>query len=209
MMVFSSLQEAKRLWIKGEGFSMQNIFAGWDTNGNMAAKFNGASLCIARLAPQDYHRWHYPVSGKPGKRFGIDGEFYTVNPIAIRRNVDVYTKNKRVVCPIETKEFGLVILVAVGATMVGSINFVECACAKDKLPKGARSCVDGACVAGREVKKFDEHGYFAFGGSTTLILFQPGTIAFDADLMANSTNQLETLVRVGSSIGKATGVIPK
>ena len=40
---------------------------------------------------------------------------------------------------------------------------------------------------------------FAFGGSTTLVLFQPGAITFDADLLKNSNMQLETLVKVGTS----------
>ncbi len=32
----------------------------------------------------------------------IGGEYYTVNPIAVRKNVDVYTANKRCVVPIGT-----------------------------------------------------------------------------------------------------------
>jgi len=60
-------------------------------------------------------------------------------------------------------------------------------------------------MKGRELKKFDPHGYFAFGGSTVLLLFKPGSIELDSDLLANTKNHLETLVKVGESIGKATG----
>ena len=51
------------------------------------------------------------------------GTLYTVNPIAIRENVDVFTENKRTRVLIKTKEFGDVLFIAIGATMVGSINF--------------------------------------------------------------------------------------
>jgi len=53
-------------------------------------------------------------------------------------------------------------------------------------------------------RRFDECGWFAFGGSTTLVLFQAGAIAFDADLVTNTRNTLETLVKVGGRLGKAT-----
>jgi phosphatidylserine decarboxylase len=49
----------------------------------------------------------------------------------------------------------------------------------------------------------DEWGYFGFGGSTVLLVFEPGKVAFDADLRANSARPLETLIRVGQRIGVA------
>jgi len=170
--------------VKGEKFSVSNVFGGWDPAGEKAAAFTGGSMVISRLAPQDYHRWHWPVSGVVGRRFPIAGDYNTVNPIAIRRKVDVYTTNKRCICPIETKEFGTVVLVAVGAAMVGSILFDD---EKDE---------------GKAVRKFDPHGYFAFGGSTVLVFFKPGVIAFDKDLMDNSTKKLETIIKVGDRIGQ-------
>jgi phosphatidylserine decarboxylase len=47
----------------------------------------------------------------------------------------------------------------------------------------------------------DEHGYFAFGGSTILLLFQKNKITFDPDLVENSSKCLETIVKVGNSLG--------
>jgi len=198
--VFSSLDEAKKLWIKGDRFGVHNLLSDWGRDGKADA-YVGGSLCIARLAPQDYHRWHWPVTGLPGPRFMIDGGFDTVNPLAIRQNVNVYTDNKRCICPVETKEFGTVLLIAVGATMVGSIRF-DCDC--KTLPAGAYNC-DGKCREGKPVQKFAPHGYFAFGGSTVLLLFKPGTVVWDRDLLANSGKTIETLVKVGERIGTATG----
>jgi phosphatidylserine decarboxylase len=68
-----------------------------------------------RLAPQDYHRFHSPVKGKVGKMTMIDGEYYTVNPQAIRTMLDVYGENVRKVVPVESVEFGTVMTVWVGA----------------------------------------------------------------------------------------------
>lgn len=54
-----------------------------------------------------------------------------------------------------------------------------------------------------KIKKGDELGYFAFGGSTCLVLFKHGTISFDKDLMINSAKPIETLIKVGDRIGTA------
>lgn len=201
LMVFDNIEQAKEIWVKGRHFSISNVLSVADKDGSLTAKMTGGALVIARLAPQDYHRWHWPVTGKPGIRSPIAGEYNTVNPIAIRKDVDVYTENKRCICPIETEQFGSVILVAVAASMVGSIGFVKCKCAENREGRG---CEDGKCVAGEEVKRFDEHGWFAFGGSTVLLIFQPGVVAFDEDLKRNSRESLETLIKVGRRIGVAT-----
>jgi len=205
MMVFNSLDDATRLWIKGKHFTLGNLFGDWDKDGTMASRFNGGSLCIARLAPQDYHRFHSPVTGTLGLRHLLGKDYLTVSPIAVRK-VDVYTENKRVIVPIHTEHFGLVLFIAVAATMVGSIRF-DCTC--NPPPADGHCCEDGRCQVGRRVEKFTDLGCFAFGGSTTLVLFQPGSIHFDNDLMANSGQQLETLVKVGTSLGRATGKFKK
>lgn len=49
-----------------------------------AAKYEGGALGIFRLAPQDYHRFHIPVDGVLGEPKLVEGQYYTVNPMAIR-----------------------------------------------------------------------------------------------------------------------------
>lgn len=183
MVVFGSTAEATSIWVKGAKFTVESLLGPECTD--VAGLFLGGGFCLARLAPQDYHRWHAPVTGRLWRRHAIDGALFTVNPIAVRQaKPSIYTKNKREVYLIRTREFGLVAMVAVGATVVGSINTV--------------TPPDAFVVRGQN------HGYFAFGGSTVLVLFQPGTITFDADLLANSVRPLETYVRVGNRIGVAT-----
>jgi len=58
---------------------------------------------------------------------------------------------------------------------------------------------------GTDVKRMQEKGYFDFGGSTIVIMFQKDTVKFDADLKVNSAKGFETLVKVGETI--VTGVV--
>jgi phosphatidylserine decarboxylase len=53
MMVFPTITKATELWVKGQGFSVARLI-GDDVT---AKEFEGGSLGIFRLAPQDYHRY--------------------------------------------------------------------------------------------------------------------------------------------------------
>ncbi|PAN26432.1 hypothetical protein PAHAL_5G012000 [Panicum hallii] len=181
LMAFCSVDESTRLWIKGRKFSIEGLLG---TSAHSNALRNG-SLVIFRLAPQDYHRFHVPVSGTVEKFVEIPGCLYTVNPIAVNsKYCNVFTENKRVISIISTSEFGKVAFVAIGATMVGSITFLK--------------------NEGDYVHKGDEFGYFSFGGSTVICVFEKDAIQFDADLVANSERSLETLVSVGMTLGVST-----
>ncbi|KAL0365108.1 UNVERIFIED_CONTAM: Phosphatidylserine decarboxylase proenzyme 2 [Sesamum angustifolium] len=174
---FETASDAMRFWIKGRKFSIRGLLG---TEVSSSAFIDG--LVIFRLAPQDYHRFHVPVSGTIEKFVDIPGCLYTVNPIAVNsKYCNVFTENKRVVSLISTKEFGKVAFVAIGATMVGSITFSK--------------------KEGDYVKKGDEFGYFSFGGSTVICVFEKDTIKIDDDLLENSSRSLETLVSVGMKLG--------
>ncbi|KAJ3155707.1 hypothetical protein HDU86_004176 [Geranomyces michiganensis] len=175
--VFPTIDLAKKYWIKGHHFTLENLFQSAD----MAKRFDGGSLGIFRLAPQDYHRWHVPVSGVlSADKKVIPGTFYTVNPKAVKENLDVYTENSREVSMLVSPVFGQVAIVAVGAMLVGSIKQT----AKPGVP----------------LTRGEEMGYFEFGGSTVLVLFQPGTMKWDKDLIERSQQGMETLVKLGEKI---------
>jgi len=69
-------------------------------------------------------------------------------------------------------------------------------------------CQSHFSQAGSKVQRGEELGYFAYGGSTIVALFEPGMIEFDPDLVANSEPKtkgrfgIETLMKVGWSLGK-------
>ncbi|KAI9489700.1 phosphatidylserine decarboxylase-domain-containing protein [Zychaea mexicana] len=177
MMAFATIDDATRLWIKGIEFSVAKLL----DDPVEAEAFEGGALAIFRLAPQDYHRFHSPVDGKITDIKYISGQYYTVNPMAIRTTLDVYGDNARAVVTLETEAFGKVAVVLIGAMMVGSIVLT---------PK-----------TGDYLSRTDELGYFAFGGSTIVVLWEQDTLTFDRDLLENSEKTLETLVRVGNRIG--------
>ncbi|CAM6085605.1 unnamed protein product [Calypogeia fissa] len=180
LMAFNSSDDAARFWIKGRKFSIKGLLG----SDELAKDFRNGSIVIFRLAPQDYHRFHVPVSGVVGPIIHIPGHLYTVNPIAVNsKYCNVFTENKRAVSVLTSKEFGKVAFVAIGATMVGSITFGR--------------------QEGDVLKKGDEFGYFSFGGSTCICVFQENSIELDEDLVANSGKSLETLVCVGDSLGVA------
>lgn len=177
--VFNQMDAATKIWVKGRDFTIKRLLG--EAYPEDVERYTNGALGIFRLAPQDYHRFHIPVDGKMGVPKTIEGEYYTVNPMAIRSALDVYGENVRICVPIDSVAHGRVMVICVGAMMVGSTVITQ--------------------GAGAEVKRGDELGYFKFGGSTLLVLFEPGRMVFDQDLADNSKGALETLVRVGMSIG--------
>lgn len=162
--------------IKGHRFNVLSFLE--DTI--LAKKYDDGSLIVIRLAPYDYHRFHFPVSGKLSHVVKIDGDYYSVNPIALRRMVDIFCLNKREYVTISNPQFGDVIMAEVGATLVGSI---------------VQTYKSDTAVKGRE------KGYFKFGGSTVVLLFEKNKIRIDKDLLENTKKGFETSVKTGERIG--------
>jgi len=187
--VYQTTDLAKKFWIKGDEFDIPSLL-GVPADSDKALAFNDSSLAIFRLAPADYHRFHSPIDGEIGEIVHIPGQYYTVNPQAVNEvDFDVFTANTRSVLYMKHTHTGLpVAFVAIGALLVGSIAWTN----------GGQK--------GSTVKRGDELGYFAYGGSTIVALFPQSVIQFDADLVKNSEIPLETLVKVGYSIGKTVAV---
>ena len=57
---FPTVDLATKYWIKGFGFTLSKLLG----SDKLAEMFNGGSILIHRLAPQDYHRWYAPATGK-------------------------------------------------------------------------------------------------------------------------------------------------
>ena len=182
LMTFTSLSKATRAWVKGNRFSVEALLGG---DRELAARFEGGSMTIFRLAPQDYHCYHFPCNGKLVSTTFLPGKLYSVNPIVVQHErVNVFTENVRCVNLIESEEFGSVVLIAVGATIIGSITqFVE---------------------PGQSGLKGEIFGNFSYGGSTVIMLTQKDRLEFDHDLVTCSeVETVETLVRMGERLGSA------
>ena len=163
-------------YIKGVRFNVESFL----NNSELAKKYKNGSMIVFRLAPPDYHRYHFPVSGKvPEANTKIDGDYYSVNPLALREKAEIFWLNKREYGVIDSPVFGNVVMVEVGATMVGSML---------------------QSYSGTSIKKGDEKGYFKFGGSTVVLLFEKDKIKIDQDLLRNTSNSLETTIKMGEQI---------
>ncbi|GAW01512.1 hypothetical protein LENED_003112 [Lentinula edodes] len=182
--VYPTVDLARKFWIKGDEFSIPNLLQ-VPVDSSTAIEFDGASMAIFRLAPADYHRFHCPIDGVVGDTTNVPGQYYTVNPQAVNEpKFDVFTANVRSILYLTHTATGKrVAFVAIGALLVGSIVWT----------KGAEK--------GAEVRRGEELGYFAYGGSTVIALFPKGVVEFDQDLVKNSEEPIETLVKVGSSLG--------
>ena len=182
---FPSVGLATKYWIKGQGFTLNKLLGGEER----AEKYDEGSIVIARLAPQDYHRWHSPINGTIESIDEIPGAYYTVNPQAINEDttLDVFCENRRSVMEIKRKETGSSIaVIAVGAMLVGSIKY------------------DQGITLGKELKRGQGLGAFYYGGSTVIVIYPKNEIAVDEDLVQNSTQHCcETLMRVGWRIGES------
>jgi len=117
----------------GNNFTIGNLIL----NVERAKLWADGGVASFRLSPQDYHHYHSPVAGKVRCFKQITGDYYQFDPICLISNVDILTRNARRCIVIETKEFGMVLFVAIGATEVGTVELNE-HCAK-KLRREMKS----------------------------------------------------------------------
>ncbi|MBQ3081175.1 MAG: phosphatidylserine decarboxylase [Clostridia bacterium] len=161
--------------IKGTPYTVKDLI-----NGDERYKeYVGGKCLVFRLAVDDYHRYCYFDNGTKGENVFIKGVLHTVHPIVVGE-YDIYKRNCREYTVMETENFGRVIQVEVGAMMVGRIKNLH----------GTHSFSRG-----------EEKGMFEFGGSTIVMLFKKDTIALDDDIIRNSANNVETIVKYGEKIG--------
>lgn len=147
----------------------------------LAKTYAGGWALIFRLTVDDYHRYCYPADAKKGEFVHIPGALHTVNPIA-NDYFPIYKENTREYCTLHTGAFGDLIMMEVGALLVGKIV---------NHP------------AGPEVSRGEEKGYFQFGGSTVVLLIKANQAVIDPDILANSCEGIETVVKYGERIGEA------
>lgn len=174
---FPDLSRVREVFVKGQRFSLNGLLHSAD----LVRKFEKGTLVLSRLCPVDYHRYHFPAAGTPSGSHLINGFLFSVSPLALRRNLAILWENKRVITTLETEKFGTIATIEIGATNVGSIN--------------------QTFIPDQPVQRGDERGYFAFGGSSTITLFEPGRVTLADDLLEHSAEQIELYAPMGSQLG--------
>lgn len=141
--------------------------------------FKGGYLMVFRLSVEDYHRYSYVDGGVKTRNVSIDGVFHTVNPIA-GDVLPIYKENQREISILRSDNFGPIMMMEVGAMMVGKIvNYHG---------------------EGR-VERAMEKGRFEFGGSTVILAVKEGIVNIHEDILINSEMGIETKVKLGEAIG--------
>ena len=150
MLIFPTISDSK-VWIKGSSFNYAELL---DKRGSWSALFHEGSMVIARLAPQDYHRFNSPVSGQIVDKYKVSGTYWSVNADAAKsHNYAFYNLRNIVIIRYgQPSNYKHVAYVAIGATCVGSVVYT-------------RNFND-------TVSAGDELGFMQFGGSTVIILFE-------------------------------------
>ena len=176
------INEKLRISLKGRTYSLESLLK----NTRLAARYAGGLLFVFRLTVDDCHRYCYIAGGKKSANVHIPGVFHSVNP-HVTSYFPVYHENTREYSLLHTRALGTVLMAEVGAMMVGRI-------------------VNHHGVA--RVKKGEEKGYFAFGGSTVILGFEKDRVTPDADILKNSAGAVETIVRQGERVGVRLSAAP-
>ncbi len=174
---FSDISKASGIFVKGEVFNIGELLG----DQMLARRFQKGSLVLSRLCPVDYHRFHFPIAGTPDTPRLINGPLFSVNPIALRQNIHIFSQNKRAICRIQSAAFGEVLMLEIGATCVGSFDYTF--------------------QPGAHASKGAEKGFFKFGGSSVITLFEPGRLVLSDDLMASGQDRRELYARMGDEMG--------
>ncbi|MBZ0274482.1 phosphatidylserine decarboxylase [bacterium] len=144
-----------------------------------AARFEGGTFFVFRLAPPDYHWFHAPVAGRVAAAYGVAGRYHSVNPRAVRARPGLLAENARHVTLIDTDAgggtgVGLVAVVPVAALVIGKIVMRY-------SPRGydeAQSVAEGLFI-----ERGKPMGYFAPGSSTVVALFERGRVTACPDIV--------------------------
>lgn len=172
-MGFQNIADIKNVYVKGQNFDLKTLL----NSDALFERYKNGTLILSRLCPVDYHRFHFPVNGIPSSPFLINGTLDSVNPFALRRNLRILSQNKRMLTSIQTSNLGTVLMIEIGAVCVGSII--------------------QTFVPNNPVCKGDEKGYFQFGGSSTMLLFEPEKIQLAEDLVHHTSKGHELFAHMG------------
>jgi len=187
MTVFDSVEDAHKLFIKGKTFNLHHLIEknAREEDSEKIADIKSwisenLSMTNFRLSPMDYHRFHSPVSGTVISIHHIEGQYFTTEPKALESDIDVLGENARVVVVIQTENHGKVLFIPISAEAVGKCHIF--------------------ITEGEEVTKGDEVGYFDYGGSDIVAVYQ-NAITWDEDVYSYSQKEIETLTHVNERIG--------
>lgn len=173
---YQNVAASEHYAVKGKTFSIKRLI-GLDAE---VDPYSQGSMVIARLAPCDYHRFHFPCDCIPSPSRLINGSFYPLHPLKILQDMALLSENKRMITQLKTEQYGTILFIEIGTTAVGSIHQTY--------------------QPGIPYKKGDEKGYFSFGGSSLILLFEKEIIRLSSDIITYTSQKIETRCRLGEPL---------
>jgi len=164
---------------KGQYFSLGELFG----DNELAKEYVGGTMIKIRLVPSDYHRAHFFDDGVVTQAKMIDGDLFSVSPIAVERVARLYCVNKRALVVFASQNFGDVAFVEVGATFVGSMVH--------------------SFEVGKPVERGQEAAYFLPGGSLIMFFFKKDAFVPSEEFLEQTSKGYETKIDLGDMLGRA------
>ncbi len=156
------LQKNRALQIKGMEYSVDALLQKCD-----ASKIYDGEYINLYLSPRDYHRYHMPYDLQIKRVVHIPGRLYPVNLRFLRKKLDLFVENERVVVECYTKEKKLIYIVLVGALNVGKMTLVF----ESRIETNSAKDIVVYEYEDLWMNKGELLGYFKMG-STVLLFFE-------------------------------------
>jgi phosphatidylserine decarboxylase len=185
------IEDGRIFQAKGHDYTARELLGGDE---DAARIFQSGDFATIYLSPRDYHRVHMPVGGRLIETVYVPGDLFSVNNATAAGVPGLFARNERLVCLFET-DLGRVASVMVGAMIVAGIETVWGGRVAPHGKRLIRSVHAQDKADPLEYAAGDEMGRFLLG-STVVLLFEEGRVAFDESLTAGST------VRMGQAIAR-------
>lgn len=186
--ISTNVKELDRFWLKSQPYSLRHML-----DGLFVGEFVDGTVYQAFLSPENYHRWHSPVSGTIKKIYRVEGTYYAE---AASEGFDPAGPNNSQGYIAHTATRVLIFIEADGP--IGLMCFIAVGMAE------VSSCIITVEENWR-VKKGDQIGYFQFGGSSHCLVFRKGAISqFAAQAIPQGPDGANsTVVKVNSLLAVA------
>ena len=189
------IDSGRILQAKGQHYTLSELLAG--AAASWEPQFTGGEFATIYLAPFNYHRIHMPCDGTLRDAWYVPGRLFSVNTASAAAIPGLFARNERIVLLFEG-ELGPFAVILVGALFVGSMSTVWHGDVAPRTPRVAcQLSLPSSPGAPLSLRKGDELGRFNMG-STVILLFPPGRIAWDTSLVPGR------VLRMGQSIGRRT-----
>lgn len=115
------IEEDLALQIKGMSYSVDGVLGDGITAESKKSVHNGLFVNFY-LSPRDYHRYHAPLDMQVLRAVHIPGKLYPVNIPSLKKQVNLFIENERVVLECLSSEGKRFFLILVGALNVGEME---------------------------------------------------------------------------------------